>query len=1245
MRRSRTSAILYALALTFTLIVPTPALLGVTPARAQDTTPEAIGSTGSPVILFAAPGMAPEAIDALAAEGVLPALSGLLDGAQGSFLAPFPAGTSTMLPTLLSGTWPAEHGIVGETFYRTGSPDFADTATWSDPGLIQADTLPQAAERAGKSVVAIGWDGAAGLDPALAGPVVGEAMPFSQAGLLTSSELGEQAAMAAARGVAYEAIALEPAEGWSAAPESYSPAQEAELTVRSLDANGANPNRTFAIYIYDSTDDAATNYDRVLVAPDKLAADEGVELSEGAWASLPVELNGDRESETAGFWLKAITLTPDLSDFGLYYTPISRYRATWLDCGERPECAQPGGFEEYLNEAVGPALAIDASSLAAGLIDAATFMAQGTTSAEQSADALRLIVEELGVQPDLLLLESSFPEAVSRQFPALSSENESGGATPVSAGSSDSLMDAEAFTREAYAAADRLLAAGRELLGPEVTTLAVASRAFEASTQVVNAGQLLVDAGLAAVHPPGQGGRGGLPPPPATPDPEALPVGPAVKACWSGGTAHIYLNLDGREAAGSVPEDAYVAAGDAIVAAFADLEDPANPDATVVAGIYRKEELRDVGGVDALHPSRSGDVVVTLAPPYRFGDLEPGVRLGPASTVGSGGYLAPADSGLLLADGPAIADGATHDARAIDVAPTAAFLLGVPGPYNASGEILLDALTAGPVLRAVTLLDISDFHGQLPPLTARADDIAADGAVNSSYDVGGVAVLGPWFHRYREQANGDVLLVTAGDAVGATPPISNAFCDLPTIEVMNALGFTADALGNHNFDAGADYMFGALAPVAEFPYLSANLVLGRPDLATPGVGAAPFQPSLLLELGGVSVGLVGFSNPDIPRLTRPGALDPYRVIDPVQPVNEEAARLREQGADVVIAMGHMGATGGTLTEPTGPVVDLADQLEGVDVVVGDHTDVQVAAIRPNGVLLVENRSKGVMFTRVTLVVDSESGELVYGAADYHRPWVIGVTPDPEMVERLDALEAELAPTLGRVIGSAAQPILRSDSCGMETGRTCESLVGNVITDAMRTTYGVDFAITNSGGIRAELTCPADSGEFCPTDDRPNQITEGQVLTVLPFGNVAVTLDVTGAELKAMLEAGISFMPEPSGAFPQVSGFCFTYDLEAEPGSRVTAAVRQAADGSCSGEAIDFSDASTYTLATNDFTASGGDGYPDLLSRANSRDVLASVVASYIAAESPLTLPGAPLDPAIEGRITCAGEGCPSPVGD
>jgi 2',3'-cyclic-nucleotide 2'-phosphodiesterase (5'-nucleotidase family) len=136
-----------------------------------------------------------------------------------------------------------------------------------------------------------------------------------------------------------------------------------------------------------------------------------------------------------------------------------------------------------------------------------------------------------------------------------------------------------------------------------------------------------------------------------------------------------------------------------------------------------------------------------------------------------------------------------------------------------------------------------------------------------------------------------------------------------------------------------------------------------------------------------------------------------------------------------------------------------------------------------------------------------------------------------------------------------------------------------------------------------------------------------VLAVLPFGNVAATLSVTGAELKTFLENGVSRMPGVDGRYPQVSGLCFTYDISSPAGSRVTTVVRQAADGSCTGALIDLSAATTYTLATNDFVAAGGDGYPNVASRMTTREILDAVVAAYAAAKSPI-------EPTLQGRIAC-----------
>jgi 2',3'-cyclic-nucleotide 2'-phosphodiesterase (5'-nucleotidase family) len=134
--------------------------------------------------------------------------------------------------------------------------------------------------------------------------------------------------------------------------------------------------------------------------------------------------------------------------------------------------------------------------------------------------------------------------------------------------------------------------------------------------------------------------------------------------------------------------------------------------------------------------------------------------------------------------------------------------------------------------------------------------------------------------------------------------------------------------------------------------------------------------------------------------------------------------------------------------------------------------------------------------------------------------------------------------------------------------------------------------------------------------------------VLPFGNVSTTTTVTGAELKGFIENGVSAMPGVDGRFPQVSGLCFTYEITAPAGNRVTGVVRQAADGSCTGAAVDLTAASTYTLATNDFLAAGGDGFPNVIDRSTTRNLMDADVADYVAASSPIS-------PSIQGRIVCA----------
>jgi 2',3'-cyclic-nucleotide 2'-phosphodiesterase (5'-nucleotidase family) len=636
-----------------------------------------------------------------------------------------------------------------------------------------------------------------------------------------------------------------------------------------------------------------------------------------------------------------------------------------------------------------------------------------------------------------------------------------------------------------------------------------------------------------------------------------------------------------------------------------------------------------------------------LRPPYQFDAATPGKGIALSQFFGQHGYLPELVDlahninmhGVFVAAGPGVRkQDPLPGIRAIDFAPTIAFLMGIPGPQNARGKILYK-ITPNPQLKEATLLQISDYHGQLVPLSESADNVTGTGASNPAFAIGGSAFLKPWFDLYRADAlfttlPNPTLTIAGGDSVGATPPISSFFGDTPTIEIMNMMGFTSDGLGNHNFDKGQTYLRTQLIPLAKYPFLSANII-------DPASGKTPpeWKPSVVYNFDGFKLGVVGFSNEDLTSLIFPGNLDPFVVVSAVDKVNAEAARLKSAKVVAVIAVGHEGATDGTFNNPTGPLISLADNLTNVDAVLGDHTDFQTITSRPNGVLVTENRSKGIRITRIRITVDPTTKTVVYKTADFHKPWDIGITPDAAIQARINDLNAQLGPILNTVIGNSTRFIPRADACGQSAGRTCESLVGDVTTDAMRLKYSAiaDFAITNSGGLRADLTCPTtdNPNDFCPPyTPPPYPISRGQVLTVLPFGNVVVTLQVTGAELKTMLENGVSRMPAVDGRFPQVSGLCFTYDISAPAGSRVTGAVRQAPDGSCTGPAIDLTVASTYKIAENDFMASGGDGYPNFTSRITTQDFMDQVLADSITSVGTI-------HPAIQGRIVCTTSGTPA----
>jgi 2',3'-cyclic-nucleotide 2'-phosphodiesterase (5'-nucleotidase family) len=1185
-------------------------------------------------IMFAADGMRPDLVDKYAAQGALPVMTDLmakgLKGQNGLTQA-FPPNTGVGWATLATGAYPGEHGSMNNTFFRQGDSSFNNTASFAATGILQADTIAQAAERAGKKVVAMEWVAARSYVPALQGPVVDFRSFFSTRGVLAFPLVPAEQTGAAAFGISYQLASFANASGWTNAPAGDPAAtpQETVLTVATTFA-AQNPTRTYDVYIYDSVVNGVAAYDTAILvrsglSKDASSANRAAELSENEWADIKLKgadgLIGARAGQTAGMYVKLVDLAGGaggIGSFKLYFTSVQRVNATYNALGAAGSTA----FEETLAADFPTSTAADFAPLEAGIVDEDTYVEQGLMWKDAHFAYLEYIIEDLGVKPDLLMLGTPVTDEFSHQFMALVTPTDIDGAPNpyFDDATNDDVADGRVATREgyirsAYEEADDTLGLGRQLMGDGTTIFAASDHGFAPQWYAVNAGKVLFDAGL-------QNSGGGTPTEVTSNCRAGAGAGALnlAKACWAGGTAQIYVNP-------TLPAgQTYAGVRDAVVAAFQNLTDPANPGKQVVARIMKKEELRNVDGSDSLHPNRSGDVVVVLRPPYQFDAATPGQRIAFSQFFGQHGYLPELVDledninlhGSFIASGPGIRHrDPVADVRAIDLAPTLSFLLDIPGPQNARGRILYQLLERPGQYKELTILDISDYHGQLVPLAAPL------------FEIGGAAFLKPWFDWYRQEAKGGSITVAAGDSVGATPPISAFFGDRPTIELMNMMGFSADGLGNHNFDKGQAYLRNTLIPLATFPYLSSNVV----DAG--GRTPSQWSPSKVFDnFDGAKLGVVGFTNEDAPQLVFPNAFDPFSVVPRLPKVQAAVDALKANKIGPIVVMGHDGATAGTLTAPTGPLVDLANQLKNVDVLIGDHTDFQVSAT-VNGILVVENRSKGIRFTRVRIVVDTSTKEVLYKTADFHKPWAIGVTPDPAIQGRITDLNTQLQPLLGVVIGNSEIEVLRTDACGNTAGRTCESRVGNATTDAMRLTYGTDFAITNSGGLRDRLTCPPAGGGtgFCPASSPPPYpITRGQVLAVLPFGNVVVTLQVNGAELKTMLENGISAMPAVNGRFPQVSGLCFTYDIAAPVGSRVTGAVRQAADGTCTGAAVDLTAGSTYTIAENDFMASGGDGYPNFAARVTSRDIMDQVLADHIQANTPI-------NPVIQGRIKCVGA-CP-----
>jgi 5'-nucleotidase len=516
----------------------------------------------------------------------------------------------------------------------------------------------------------------------------------------------------------------------------------------------------------------------------------------------------------------------------------------------------------------------------------------------------------------------------------------------------------------------------------------------------------------------------------------------------------------------------------------------------------------------------------------------------------------------------------------------------------------------------LTVLHTNDVHGRVLQFNrfggACDEEDAAEGKC-----FGGVARRATKINEIRAEG-GNVILVDGGDQFQGTL-FYTKYKGEEAQRFMNAMGYDAMTVGNHEFDDGPGVL-GSFIRGANFSVVSANIdASNEPELA------GMIQPYTVLEVAGEKIGVVGFTTEDTAILSSPG---PNVVFNNIETsVAAAVAELEGMGVNKIVGLSHAGF---------GRDKVVAAAVDGLDVIVAGHTNTYlsntdedaagpypVVVNSPNGnpVLIVSDFTWGKYLGRLDVTFDANG----VPASWEGNPITLdaSVAEDADLLAEAEALDAPLEDLRSQQVGSAAVDLNgERASCRFE-----ECSMGNLITDAIlwkTATEGTQIAFQNGGGIRASI----------PAGD----VSLGDVLEVLPFGNTIATFELAGADVWAAVENGVSRAENPenegTGRFAQVGGLRYTWNPNLPAGSRVVSVEVKNADGTYT--PLDLN--ATYKVAANNFIRGGGDEYTMFAEKAiNAYDygpTLADAVAEYITAHSPVA-------PAVEGRVTQSAEAGPT----
>ena len=424
------------------------------------------------------------------------------------------------------------------------------------------------------------------------------------------------------------------------------------------------------------------------------------------------------------------------------------------------------------------------------------------------------------------------------------------------------------------------------------------------------------------------------------------------------------------------------------------------------------------------YPTRTGDLVVFSYPPYQFDAATPGTLVSPSHFFGQHGYVPDIQDfanninmrATFIAGGQDIKKGQFDGVRAIDIAPTIAYLMRIPEPQHSQGRVLIEITQKGHTKEVITIVGLNDFHGQLDPTTRLYDGL--------NIPVGGGAILGTLFDE-EIASNGTLALrLAGGDNVGASPPNSGLLEDIPAIDVENAWPLDATSYGNHEFDYGVDRLL-MHQDRANFPFLGVNIVdeaTGeRPDWVT---------PSVVFDVAGKKIGVIGAALETTPELVSAGATEGLDFLPAAPAIHAESERLRKQGIRIQIVVIHEGtingsnAIGATPAVPwDGPIVPIAQALQDttIDAIVAGHTH-RVSNVMIGNILVTEGINAGASYSVLQLVVPQHDVEWVGGATRYAK--TLGVTPRADVQAIVDDANAQTAVLRNQVIGTQSADILR-----------------------------------------------------------------------------------------------------------------------------------------------------------------------------------------------------------------------------